>query len=209
VAAVTGAPSSIAASDILQSGDSLAALRCRQAKASGPPGVTPRQLTMKSRWQVNRIALCCWGVGATAGAGAAAGCGGAAAGAERGCGAGRAVRGGAGSGRAAVAAGCFAGAVAAGAGGRDAGAVAGGVVVVAAGAGRAGAAAGGGAGAVVVCVGAAGLGVSALTALRQAGESPATLRCRHCRASAPPRGTPEHFDMKSDRQFDRIAFCWS
>ena len=30
----------------------------------------------------------------------------------------------------------------------------------------------------------------ALTAVRQAGDRPARLRCRHCSAAAPPVGTP-------------------
>lgn len=67
-----GASSAIAASEVLQSGDSLAALFCKQANASGPPGVTPRQLTVKSRWQVNLSALCCSGVGIADGAAAVA-----------------------------------------------------------------------------------------------------------------------------------------
>jgi hypothetical protein len=53
------------------------------------------------------------------------------------------------------------------------------------------------------------LGEIALTALRQAGESFAEFFCRHCSASAPPGVTPEQFDMKSDRQDERMAFCCS
>jgi hypothetical protein len=49
----------------------------------------------------------------------------------------------------------------------------------------------------------------ALTALWQPGESLATLRWRHCRASAPPGLTLEQFDMKSERQLLRSAFCWA
>jgi hypothetical protein len=37
----------------------------------------------------------------------------------------------------------------------------------------------------------------------------ATLRCRHCNASAPPGVTPEQLDMKSERQLLRIALCCS
>ena len=73
---------------------------------------------------------------------------------------------------------------------------------------RGGAAAAGGAGG---CVGAAtaGFGVIAATAPRHAGDSFAELCCRHCSASAPPGVTPEQFDMKSERQDERIAFCCS
>lgn len=44
-----------------------------------------------------------------------------------------------------------------------------------------------------------------LTPLRQAPESLASLRCRHCRASLPPGVTPEQFEMKSERQAERMA----
>lgn len=49
----------------------------------------------------------------------------------------------------------------------------------------------------------------ALTAPWQAGDSEATFFCRHCSASAPPGRTPEHFDMKSERQEDLMADCCS
>jgi hypothetical protein len=71
---------------------------------------------------------------------------------------------------------------------------------VAAGAG-AGVAAGGAAGA---AAGAAG-GVTALTAAWQPGDSCAMCSFRQRSASAPPGRTPEQFDMKSDRQLERIA----
>ena len=45
----------------------------------------------------------------------------------------------------------------------------------------------------------------AATALRQAAESCASLRLRHCNASAPPGCTPEQWDMKSDRHAARMA----
>ena len=48
----------------------------------------------------------------------------------------------------------------------------------------------------------------AATALRHAAESCASLRLRHCSASAPPGCTPEQRDMKSDRHAARTAaFC--
>jgi hypothetical protein len=82
--------------------------------------------------------------------------------------------------------------------------------------GAAGAAAGGGAaGAAGVAVTsdagglAAGAGMIAFTACWQPEESLATLSFRHCSASFPPLGTPEQFAMKSERQFERIALCWS
>jgi stress-induced morphogen len=65
--------------------------------------------------------------------------------------------------------------------------------------------AGGGAGA--AC--AAGGGIVALTAVLQAGDRPATFFCRQASASALPGVTPEHFAMKSERQFDRSALCWA
>jgi hypothetical protein len=49
----------------------------------------------------------------------------------------------------------------------------------------------------------------ALTAVLQAGDKAATLVCKHCSASLPPGVTPEHFDMKSDRQAPRMALCCS
>jgi hypothetical protein len=48
-----------------------------------------------------------------------------------------------------------------------------------------------------------------LTALLQPGESTATFFCKQPSASLPPGATPEHRDMKSDRQADFIAFCWA
>jgi hypothetical protein len=47
----------------------------------------------------------------------------------------------------------------------------------------------------------------ALTAVLQAGDRLPTLVCKHCSASLPPGVTPEHFDMKSDRQAPRMALC--
>jgi hypothetical protein len=48
----------------------------------------------------------------------------------------------------------------------------------------------------------------AATALRHAAESCASLRLRHCNASAPPGCTPEQWDMKSERHAARMAaFC--
>src|SRR5580692_8684351 len=48
----------------------------------------------------------------------------------------------------------------------------------------------------------------AATALRHAADSCASLRLRHCSASAPPGCTPEQCDMKSDRHEARTAaFC--
>ena len=50
----------------------------------------------------------------------------------------------------------------------------------------------------------------AATALRHAAESCASLRLRHCKASAPPGCTPAQCDMKSDRHDARTAaFCCS
>ena len=49
----------------------------------------------------------------------------------------------------------------------------------------------------------------ALTAVLQAGARLATFFCRHSSASLPPGVTPEHFDMKSDRQLARMALCCS
>jgi hypothetical protein len=49
----------------------------------------------------------------------------------------------------------------------------------------------------------------ALTAVLQAGARLATFFCRHISASLPPGVTPEHFDMKSDRQLARMALCCS
>jgi len=45
----------------------------------------------------------------------------------------------------------------------------------------------------------------AATALRHRGESCAALRCRHCRASAPPGCTPGQRAMKSERHAARTA----
>src|SRR6185312_405298 len=69
-------------------------------------------------------------------------------------------------------------------------------------------AAAGGAGATCVS-GAVGIGpgMVAPTTRLQAGERPEMFCCRHSSASLAPGCTPEHFDMKSLRQFWRIAFC--
>ena len=79
----------------------------------------------------------------------------------------------------------------------------------AAGADAAGEEAAGGlaAGAGAAAAGDAGFAETALTAVRQAGESLAEFFCRHWNASVPPGVTPEQFDMKSDRHELRIAFC--
>ena len=95
-----------------------------------------------------------------------------------------------------VAAGGGGGAAAAGGGA----AAAGGGAVFAAGGGG-----GGGAGGAV----AAGGGVTACTALAQAGDSLAMCWRKQSRASLPPRGTPEQFDRKSERQLPRMALCCS
>jgi hypothetical protein len=49
----------------------------------------------------------------------------------------------------------------------------------------------------------------ALTALWQGAESWAKCCFRQVNASAPPRGTPEQFAMKSDRHEERIALTCS
>ena len=101
---------------------------------------------------------------------------------------------------------------AAGAAGEVAGAMVGGAVEVAAGGTAAstfGAGAGlAGAGAAAVGAG-SGFGKVAVTAVLQPADNAATFFCRHCNASLPPGVTPEHFDMKSLRQFARIALCCS
>jgi hypothetical protein len=48
-----------------------------------------------------------------------------------------------------------------------------------------------------------------LITLLQAGDRLATFFCRQPRASLPPGVTPEHFDMKSERQLARRALCCS
>src|SRR5262249_6796730 len=73
-----GAPPEIAATALLQAGESSAELRSRQRSASIPPGCTPEQRAMKSDRHAVRIALrcCCVGcrrVATGAAAGAAAG----------------------------------------------------------------------------------------------------------------------------------------
>jgi hypothetical protein len=134
---------------------------------------------MKSFRQADRIAFCS----------AALGFGAAGAVAER--------LGAAGAGIA-VAAGCGAAAGAAGAG-------LGAGVAAAAGAGAGAAvAAGGGAGGA-----AAGAGMVSFTTLWQAADRLATFFCRQVSASLPPGDTPEQCDMKSERQFARIALCWA
>jgi hypothetical protein len=57
--------------------------------------------------------------------------------------------------------------------------------------------------------GGGGAGMVALTALLQAGDRLARFFCRQFSASLPPRSTPGHFDMKSERQFERMALCCS
>ena len=47
--------------------------------------------------------------------------------------------------------------------------------------------------------------MTALTALPQAGDSLAMCCRRQSSASLPPRGTPEQFDRKSERQDERMA----
>ena len=79
------------------------------------------------------------------------------------------------------------------------------------GGGGAAAAGGGGGGAALTAGGggggaaAAGGGDTALTALPQAGDSLAMCCRRQSSASLPPRGTPEQFDKKSERQDERMA----
>jgi hypothetical protein len=90
------------------------------------------------------------------------------------------------------------------------GAGAGDTVGEAAGGATAAAGAGGGAGVgAAAAAGAALLGVTALTAVWQGAESWAMCCFRQAKASAPPRGTPEQFAMKSDRHDARIALTWS
>jgi hypothetical protein len=215
-AATAGAVVPTAASEVLQSGDSLAVLRFRQASASDPPGCTPAQFAMKSRWQVRLIALCCSAVGVVAegAADAVAGASGVAARFTAGVGAGAGFAtavatggfGAAGAGGADTVTGAgFATAVAAG--GVGAAADAGGIETVGAAVAAAGAADG------AACAGfaatGAGAGIVALTAVLQAGARLPTFFCRQVSASLPPGVTPEHFDMKSERQFERTALCCS
>jgi hypothetical protein len=47
--------------------------------------------------------------------------------------------------------------------------------------------------------------MTALTALLQAADSFAMFCCKHWKAAAPPGCTPEQFDMKSERQEERMA----
>src|SRR5215472_2733607 len=60
-----------------------------------------------------------------------------------------------------------------------------------------------------------GFGPTAFTAAWQPGDSWATFCLRQRSASAPPRGTPAQWAMKSDRQEARIALicssvgCWA
>ncbi len=77
------------------------------------------------------------------------------------------------------------------------------------GAGAGAAAAGAGAAVAGFAAAGAGAGIVALTAVLQAGARLATFFCRQSRASLPPGVTPEHFDMKSERQFARMALCCS
>jgi hypothetical protein len=146
---------------------------------------------MKSLRQDCFIAFCCAAVGALVGAAAVAtGFGAGAAAAARGGGATLAFGGGTET-TAGVA-------VAGGGGGAAASVLAGGATA------GAGAAAGASAG--FAATGAGG-GNVALTAVLQAADRPATFFCRQASASLPPGVTPEHFDMKSERQEDLIAFC--
>jgi hypothetical protein len=55
----------------------------------------------------------------------------------------------------------------------------------------------------------AALATTAFTAAWQAGDSLARCCFRQANASAPPRGTPEQFERKSDRQEERIALTCS
>lgn len=52
-------------------------------------------------------------------------------------------------------------------------------------------------------------GIVTLTAVLQAADRLATFFCKQTRASLPPGVTPEHFDMKSERQEARMALCCS
>jgi len=91
-----------------------------------------------------------------------------------------------------------------------AGAVCGGGEATVAGGGGGGAAGGG---AVLAAGGggdaAAAGGAIAFTALAQAGDSLAMCWRTQSSASLPPRGTPEQFDKKSERQDERIALSCS
>jgi hypothetical protein len=53
--------------------------------------------------------------------------------------------------------------------------------------------------------GAAGCAATALTALRHAGDSFASLLTRHIKAALVPGSTPEQFAVKSARQAERMA----
>src|ERR1700741_3641158 len=73
---------------------------------------------------------------------------------------------------------------------------------------------GGAAGATATAAGAAaaapagaGAPIVALTTCLQAGDRPATFRCRQASASLPPGVTPEHFAMKSERPASFSALC--
>ncbi|MGE3149794.1 MAG: hypothetical protein AB7K04_12075, partial [Pseudorhodoplanes sp.] len=57
--------------------------------------------------------------------------------------------------------------------------------------------------------GAAAGGASAFTAPWQPGDSEAMLLFRQVSASMPPGVTPRHFDMKSERQLERMASRWA
>jgi len=76
-----------------------------------------------------------------------------------------------------------------------------------AGGGVAATAGGGAAGGVAAWVGS--FGSVARTAVWQPADSFATLFWRQTKASLPPGVTPEQCDMKSERQFERIALCWA
>ncbi len=69
------------------------------------------------------------------------------------------------------------------------------------------AAGGGGAAAGSAVLAGCSAGRVARTAVWQPGDSFATFFCRHISASLPPGWTPEQFDMKSERQLERMALC--
>src|SRR3569832_2400675 len=75
------------------------------------------------------------------------------------------------------------------------------------GAGGASAALGAGSAGFAAAAAGAGAGMVARTAVWQPPESLSTFCWRHFSAALPPGVTPEQCDMKSERQFERIALC--
>jgi hypothetical protein len=175
VSAVGEEPLPIAATAFRHFVESLAALRCRQASASAPPGCTPEQFAMKSDRHAERMALVCLAVGFSVVVGAAA------------------VR---------VGSGFFAGAGSlAGAAGDVAAAGAGDGVA----AGSAGDNAGVAAAGAVAAAGVSVFGATALTAVLHAADNLLSFCSKHSNASFPPGWTLEQCAMKSDRHAERMA----